>query len=210
MIKTRKILDQVTPYQLPTIPRGNKIRLDLNENVKGCSPAVRKAINKAGSDDIAMYPEYQELIEKLAHYLRLVLDNILLTNGADEAIRCIMDCYIEKGEEVIIPVPNYSMFGILTQLRGAETKEVLYGNDFSFPLEDVFTTISLRTRLVVISNPNSLLGTSIKRSALIKILRKTQALGSVVLLDETYHHFAQRTFVDLRISWFATRICGIF
>jgi hypothetical protein len=64
MIKPRKALENVIPYQLPLISRKNKIRLDLNESPFWCSPKVMEAIKSVGPEDISTYPEYQTLMEK--------------------------------------------------------------------------------------------------------------------------------------------------
>lgn len=197
MIKVRKVLNEFIPYQLSAVPRQDKIKLNLNENTKGCSPQVIKAISKINPYDIAIYPEYQGLIKKLADYLSVAPENILLTDGGDEAIRCIIDSYIEKGDEIIIPAPNYSMFVLLSKLREAKIVEVLYNKDFSFPLKNLLDTITGKTKMVIISNPNSPLGSSIGKNDLVKILNKTDASDSAVLLDEAYQHFANKTHIKL-------------
>jgi len=195
MIAARESLAGVPAYQLPVASRKDKIRLDFNENIRGCSPKVLEAIRNIGADDIAVYPEYLSLVKKIANYHNVDPENVLLTNGADDAIRCVMDAYVEEGDEVIIPVPTFSMFGILARLRGARIVEILYNEDFSFPLERLLNAITERTRMVVVVNPNSPTGTSIGREDLVQILIK--AGESVVLLDETYHHFARRSYVEL-------------
>src|SRR4030042_7085082 len=85
--------------------RKNKIKLDLNENLMGCSLKVIEALKKVTYDEISMYPEYDTFMNKLASYLNLEPNNLMLTNGADEALRVIMDTYLDKSDEIIIPIP---------------------------------------------------------------------------------------------------------
>lgn len=197
MIKGRKILDRIAPYQVSPFSRKHKIRLDFNENRLGCSPSVMKAIKNISHDDLEAYPEYEALLEKLARHLRLPSEKMILTNGGDEAIQCIMDCYVEKGEEVIIPVPNFTLFSILAQLREAKISEVLYNKDFSFPVKGLLARMTKKTKMAILSNPASPMGTSIGKEDLIKILIKARANEAIILLDETYYHFSERNYGEL-------------
>jgi histidinol-phosphate aminotransferase len=192
VIKARKSLEKVTPYRLPLISRKSKIRLDLNESPFGCSPKVMEAIKSVGHEDISTYPEYQTLMEKIANYFEIKSENVLLTNGADDAIRCIIETYVEEKDEVMIPEPSYSMFDIFCKIRGAKILKVPCDKDLSFPTEKLLSQINERTRMIVLSNPGNPTGTSIKEGDLIKILKK----GKIVLLDETYWHFAKKNYTN--------------
>jgi len=43
-------------YEAPAEGRSDKLRLDFNENTTGCSPAVRRALAKLTTKQLAMYP----------------------------------------------------------------------------------------------------------------------------------------------------------
>jgi len=43
-------------YEAPAEGRSEKLRLDFNENTAGCSPAVRRALAKLTTKQLAMYP----------------------------------------------------------------------------------------------------------------------------------------------------------
>ena len=77
--------------------RKDKIKLDLNENLMGCSLKVIEALKKVTCDEISMYPEYDFFINKLASYLELETNNLMLTNGADEALRAVHAGQTEYG-----------------------------------------------------------------------------------------------------------------
>ncbi|HIE05574.1 MAG TPA: histidinol-phosphate transaminase [bacterium (Candidatus Stahlbacteria)] len=195
MIEPRECLHRVTPYPMPEPGRKTKTRLDMNENTRGCSPRVLDAIKNINQDDIAAYPEYQGLIEKLAHFHNVRPENLLLTNGADDAFRCIMATYLDSRHQVILPIPIYPMFEIFARQNGAQVTEVLYNQDLSFPTEKVINAINEKTKMVVIVNPGNPTGTTITRKELIRIL--TAAKTAVVLLDETYYQFTEESFIPL-------------
>ena len=195
MIESRRGLDGVVPYPVPSYTRKDKLRFDLNESNFGCSPKVLRAIKSASKLDLLMYPDYEKLNTKIAEEYNVLPSNILLTNGGDDAIRSITDTFVDKKEEVLLPVPTYSMFALYAKLSGAKIKEVVYNKDFSFPINKVLKGITHRTKMVVVVNPASPLGTTITKQELVDILEK--AKNSIVLLDETYHHFSGKSMAHL-------------
>jgi histidinol-phosphate aminotransferase len=195
MIESRKGLLGVVPYPVPSYSRKDKLRFDLNESNFGCSPKVMRALKSASKSDLLIYPEYEKLNNKLAEEYNVLPSNILLTNGGDDAIRSVTDTFVDKKDEVLLPVPTYSMFELYAKLSGAKIKEVVYNRDFSFPINKVLKGISQRTKMVVVVNPASPLGSTVTRQELIEILDK--AKNSIVLLDETYHHFSGKSMAHL-------------
>ncbi len=195
MIKPRENLENVAVYKLPGYSRRDKIRLDLNENTRGCTPSVLEAIRNVKIDDISIYPEYERLKEKIAENQKVDPENILLTNGADEAIRCVMETYLDEADEVLVPAPAYSMFTLISDLKEAKVIEVRYSDNLSFPVTRIVDAITNKTKMIVTANPSSPIGTSIKVEELMRILEK--ATNSIVILDETYYHFSQTSFAHL-------------
>ena len=71
-----------------------------------------------------------------------------------------------------------------------------YGsNDMSFPLDDVLNSITEKTKLVVICNPNNPTGTLISVADIEKICKK--AKDAIVYVDEAYAEFSAVTAVPL-------------
>ncbi len=84
-------------YEAPAEGRSDKLRLDFNENTTGCSPAVRRALAKLTTKQLAMYPEYQAPTRRIAHYFGVRPQELLLTNGGDDALRVFFDTFVEPG-----------------------------------------------------------------------------------------------------------------
>jgi histidinol-phosphate aminotransferase len=194
MIKPRKTMANAKTYQIYNEARKQKVRLDLNENAWGCSPKVMAAIKNTTAEDVSLYPEYGPFIKKLAHHYHISPENLLISNGADDSIRCVYDSLVEEGDEILLPVPNYGMFDIYGRIRGAKTIEILYRQDFSFPTQKVLEIASEKTKLIIIVNPANPLGTTIPETELIEIL--TKARDSFILLDETYFHFMGKSYIN--------------
>ncbi len=197
MIRPRKAIEKMKPYNPPLEGRRGLIRLDFNENTVGCSPNVLEAMRKISADEIATYPEYSKFKRKLANYLGIKEDELMVNNATDESIMVIMQTYIEKGDEVILPVPTFAMFRFYAQLMEAKLNEILYNKDLSFPTDKVLSSISKKTKLVILCNPNNPTGTPIKKEDVIKIIQKAEANSSLVLLDEAYVQYNKSTCIDL-------------
>ncbi|MDO8633824.1 MAG: histidinol-phosphate transaminase, partial [archaeon] len=171
--------------------RIDKMRLDFNENLSGCSTKVLDSLKKISPETISCYPEYGKFMEKLAEYLGLESSEILLTNGSDEGIKLVIEAFVENGEEAIILSPAFSMFEIYSNAAGARIKKILYREDFVFPLEEILGSITEKTKIIVLVNPNSPTGTMVESFALEKILVK--AKGAVVLVDEAYCQYSGKS-----------------
>ena len=131
MISPRKAVVEMQKYNPPTSDRETSLRLDFNENTIGCSPKVIKALSKINSITLATYPEYTKLRKIIASYCDVSVEEIITTNGTDEAIKTIIESYIEKDkDEIIIPVPTYAMFKFYAQLNEAVIKEIEYNQIF--------------------------------------------------------------------------------
>src|SRR3989344_3606310 len=142
MIKPRKAVIEMEKYNPPTSGRENYMRLDFNENTLGCSPIVIRRLRKISSSSFSIYPEYGNLRKALAKYCKVREDEVLPTNATDEAIKTIIETYIEKGkDEIVIPIPTFAMLKFYAQLNEAIIKEVVYNQDLSFPTKRIIDSI---------------------------------------------------------------------
>ena len=122
-------------------------------------------------------------------------EEVALTNGVDEAIHVLFEAYLEEGDEVLLPVPTYTMYEIYAAATDARTVTVLAGDDLAFPFERLIAAITPRTKVIAIANPNSPSGTTATREQLLTIAERAQQ--AVVLVDEAYYHFHGETVMDL-------------
>ena len=197
MIKPKKAVLKMKEYVPPTSGRENKLRLDFNENTVGCSPKVIQALKKIDTNKMSVYPEYSEFISKLAKRNGVDKEEIVLTNATDEAIKLVMDTFIENGEEIIIPTPTFAMFKFYAELAEATIKEVLYNKDLSFPTDKVLNSINEATKLIVLVSPNNPTGTIISDKDILSIVKKAEQNDALVIIDEAYYEFCNKSSVNL-------------
>src|SRR5271155_1235297 len=78
----------------PPLSGRQGLRLDFNENTVACSPRVLEALAAIAAADLAKYPERGKVEAKVAQHLGLDPDQVLLTNGVDEAIHVLCQTYL--------------------------------------------------------------------------------------------------------------------
>ncbi len=178
-------------YEAPAEGRSDKVRLDFNENTRGCSPAVRRALAKLTTKQLAMYPEYQKPTERLARYFGVRPEELLLTNGGDEALRVFFDTFVEPASSILICEPTFPMYRYYAEIAGAQVCAARYGRSMEFPLEDVLAGLRKNPRVLFIANPNNPTGTLIGEKELRSILES--ATQTVVVMDEAYSEFSDFT-----------------
>jgi len=194
-LPVRKAILLRRTYEAPAEGRAGKIRLDFNENTTGCSPAARRALARLTAKEIATYPEYEAPTRKLANYFRVRADELLLTNGGDDALRVFFDTFVEPRTDVLICEPTFPMYRYYAEIAGARVKVLRYGANMEFPLAEAVAALRKKPRLFFLANPNNPTGTSVPRAAIRKLLRA--ATHTVVVLDEAYAEFS----VESALSW---------
>ncbi len=190
----RAVVRAMREYHPPLGDRSG-LRLDFNENTLACSPRVREALGRITAGDLTRYPERGPVEAIVAAHLGLPTEQVLLTNGVDEAIHVLCQAYLEPGDEILLPVPTYSMYEVYASATGATIVTMQADRaDFCFPYEQVLAAITPRTRLIALANPNSPTGAALSREQILSIARR--APHSIVLADEAYFHFFGETVLD--------------
>lgn len=199
-LRTRPEVARMTPYHPPTEGRYGRLRLDFNENTVGCSPRVLDALREATADEVATYPEYSEILGRVAKRLGLARDQVLVTNGIDDAIRTIYLTFLGPEDTLVLPSPTFALFDVNAQIVGARIERIPYrAGSLAFPLDEVLSRLCAppAPRLLVVVNPNNPTGTAIGRADVEHLLGAAAAAGTLVLLDEAYHEFAGLDLLDL-------------
>ena len=190
MLKARQAIQSLKEYHPPLGGRTG-LRLDFNENTTGASPRVLRRLQQLTMEDLARYPEREPVEAQVAEALGLKPEEVLLTNGVDEAIHLLCEAYLEPADEAIIVVPTFAMYEISAAATGARVLRIAAREDFSFPLEAVLAAVTGRTRMIAVANPNNPTGTIVSAEGLLQIANA--APQAAVLLDEAYYEFCGQT-----------------
>ena len=192
MLSCRGAVRQMHEYH-PPLSRRAGLRLDFNENTDGCSPRVLEQIRSITAEDLARYPEREPTETIVAEHLGLEPEQVLLTNGVDEAIHLLCEAYLEPLHEVIVVTPTYSMYEIHAEATGARVVRVQCESDFRFPFEKVLRAITPATRLIAVATPNNPTGSVATRDQVLQMANA--ARDAALLVDEAYFDFYGETVI---------------
>lgn len=187
-LPVRKAILNRRTYEAPAEGRSDKLRLDFNENTTGCSPAVRRALARLTTRQLAMYPEYQAHTQRIARHLGVRPEELLLTNGGDDALRFFFDAFVDSGSSILICEPTFPMYRYYAEIYGARISVLRYGREMDFPLEGVLAALRKNPRVLFIANPNNPTGTLLQKEEVRRILKA--ATHTVVVMDEAYAEFS--------------------
>ncbi len=179
----------------PPLGSRDALRLDFNENTLACSPRVREVLGRISAGALTRYPERQPVEAIVAAHLGLSAVQVALTNGVDEAIHVLFEAFLGEGDEVLLPVPTYTMYELYASATDASVITVQAANDLHFPCARLLAAITPRTKIIAIANPNSPSGSVTTRAQILEIAGR--APHAVVLVDEAYFHFHGESVMDL-------------
>jgi histidinol-phosphate aminotransferase len=190
VLKAREAVRTLKEYHPPL---GNRegLRLDFNENTAACSPRVLQTLRDLDGETLARYPVREPAERAVAAAFGVSADELLLTNGTDEAIHLICETYLEPGDDALVIVPTFAMYEIYAAATSARVVSVPAGRDFSFPTADVIAAVTPRTRFIAVANPNNPTGTFAPISDLVTIAKA--APDAALLVDEAYFEFCGET-----------------
>jgi histidinol-phosphate aminotransferase len=179
----------------PPLGSRDALRLDFNENTLECSPKVREALAQISAGSLTRYPEREPVEAIIAAHLSLRPEQAALTNGVDEAIHVLFEAFLDAGDELLLPVPTYTMYEVYASATDARAVTVLAADNLEFPFDRLVAAISPRTKIIAIANPNSPSGSAASRTQLLALAKR--APHAVLLVDEAYFHFHGETVIDL-------------
>jgi alanine-synthesizing transaminase len=115
-------------------------------------------------------------------------EHILLGNGVSELILMTMQALLNKGDEVLVPSPDYPLWTAAVGLAGGKAVHYICDekSDWNPDVKDIASKITDRTKAIVIINPNNPTGAVYDKAVLQKILNLASRHGLIVLSDEIY------------------------
>jgi histidinol-phosphate aminotransferase len=199
------------PFVLPD-PH-TTLRLHLNENTSGCSPAVLAAIRGVDALEAATYPNAAPATTAAERYFGVEPGWVQLTDGLDDGLRVAAEvarvgataALSERGVAVVVD-PTFEMYEIYIAGVGLEIAKIPAGADFEFPLDGIMRALTPRTRLVYLADPNNPTGQPIPDGAIQKIADAVP--HAVVVVDEAYSEFSGRSIIGPMLGHHRNLVVG--
>jgi histidinol-phosphate aminotransferase len=179
------------PEYHPPLAGRNALRLDFNENTFAPSPRVFAKLQSLTAEALTIYPERHHLEQITAAHYGLQTNEVLLTNGVDEAIHLLACTFLEPADEVLLCTPSFFMYDVSCSMMTPNLVRIQAGDDFAFPLERMLAAITPRTKLIMIATPNNPTGQTVSREQMLQVC--AAAPHAVVFADEAYFHFYGET-----------------
>lgn len=192
-ILPKKAVLDLSPYGAPDEGRLNAIRLDFNENTRAVSGAYPEGMPETW---ISAYPEYGILLDKLAKYMAVSSESILLTNGSDEGINLVANTFVEPGiDRAVISNPCFVMIKQCLTIAGAILDEAPVLPNLEFDLEGIESSLSKNPRMAMFATPDNPTGSIIPTAVIEKWCQKYP--DTLFVIDEAYGEFAGTSVIPL-------------
>lgn len=191
-------------YRVEMPPGGIRAKLDANESPFALGDSMRDELAaemaKALADvELHRYPdpEARELRRLLAQDLGVAAEQVLASNGSDEAIQLLAIAVGAPGVAVAAPIPTFVMYELTARALGLNFVGVPLSDQFDLDVGRFCEVLGAeRPRLVFLAWPNNPTGRLYDRAAVEEIVRVgcRDGANALVVVDEAYFHYAGQTF----------------
>ena len=164
------------------------IKLASNENPFGPSPLAVKAARTALSQG-ELYPDGGCVVlrQKLAQKLALTPEQVVIGNGSNELLELLGHVFLVPGDEVVMGLPSFAVYKLVTLLFGAKPVEVPLVNH-KHDLSLLLKAVTPKTKLVYLPSPNNPTGTANTQEEIYSFVRSLPE-SVVFAYDEAYSEF---------------------
>jgi len=163
-------------------------KLASNENPLGPSLAALQAMHGA-LEHAHLYPDGSGfyLRKAIAAKLSVAPENVILGNGSNEVIEFLGHGFLNSGDDVITCQYAFIVYKLLATAFGVRTIETP-SPDYQQDLDATLDSVTSKTRIIFIPNPNNPTGTLISQQAIDRFISRVPD-NIVVVFDEAYFEF---------------------
>jgi len=173
------------------------INFTIGEPEYDTPDAIKGAAFEAIQRNQTHYPPQQGLLalreaisayELKANAVHYAPTEIVITNGATEALAAVLLAVLSEGDEVIIPSPMYVSYAPIiafckAKLVALDTRP----HDFQITPDALQALITPKTKLILITSPNNPTGVVFSNASLQAVKDAALAHELFVLSDDVYH-----------------------
>ena len=166
------------------------IKIASNENNYAPFPTVLKAMERELTH-LNRYTDvtFKDIKELLGQLYGLSARHIAIAHGTESMFQTLGRCFIEYGDEILMPAVTYGLYREIAKLMGGSVVESPM-KDFAVDMDALIQAVTPKTKLVWLANPNNPTGTIVPKE---KVEELFEALPehAWVILDEAYAEFAR-------------------
>jgi histidinol-phosphate aminotransferase len=181
----------------PVADADGMVKLDAMENPYALPASLRKELAvRLASIDLNRYPQPspQRLREAIARRMAVPAGmEIMLGNGSDELIQILISALARPGAVLMYPSPTFVMYSMGATFNRMKAVAVPLREDFSLDADAFIARMKVeKPALLFIAYPNNPTGVLYPEADIARIIRACEGL---VVVDEAYHVFAQKSFL---------------
>ncbi|MGN0812791.1 MAG: histidinol-phosphate transaminase [Candidatus Coproplasma sp.] len=184
-------LNLIEPY-VPGEQLNDKkyIKLNTNENPFYPSSRAIERVDETLLSSLNRYsdPESKVLNKAIADFYGVKSENVLATNGSDEALAFAFMAY---GKKVCFPDVTYGFYEVLANLFDCDAQKISLNEDFTINPQDYYNA----NKTVVIANPNAQTGIALSINEIEDIIDNNP--DNIVIIDQAYVDFGEGNAIDL-------------
>ena len=181
------------PYTPGEQPKDMKyVKLNTNESPFAPSElAQEKAAEALKRLQLYSDPDCTELVRVISEAYGIEKDEVLFTNGSDEALNFAFMAYCDNKHMAAFPDITYGFYPVFAQINNIPYVEIPLKEDFSIDINDY---IGLN-KTIFIANPNAPTGMALSLAEIEQIIQSNP--DNVVVIDEAYVDFGADSCVAL-------------
>lgn len=175
------------------------LRLNRNERV---APWPERFITDVFSNIpgyfLSVYPDLSSFYGKLAKFIGVDEDQLLVTSGIDGAIKTIFEICSVPSDRIGVLAPTYAMYNVYSKIFGTKLCEISYDpKTLKLDWDGLVDLIKSKPKVVFIPNPNQPVEDNLTLSQIEELLKFSSATDTLIVIDEAYYHFGCQSAVEL-------------
>ncbi len=187
-----KNIEAYKPGDQPKV-EGSIIKLNTNESPFPPSKNIENLLKGLDIGELRLYPNprAQKLCDSVAAKFGISSDNVMATNGSDEALTYIFNAFVSNKKLVVLTNPTYTVYESLAERFDVSFSVIETENDFSIDLTKVPNE---EHTVFFLANPNAQTGIYIDFDILESFVETFKGL---IIVDEAYIDFAPKSAITL-------------
>ena len=180
------------------------------EVLKATADALLGGFTKYGpaAGDLQLRKEIAKKLQE-KNNIDVGFKNVMITNGAKQAIYNLFQVLLNEGDEVIIPAPYWLSYPQMVKLAGG-IPVVLSSNPenrFKIDFQEICSKISSKTKFIILNTPNNPTGKILDKKEILEITNIIRQHKNIYILsDEIYECILQKGFKHFSLASIASDI----
>ncbi|ACV26275.1 aminotransferase class I/II-fold pyridoxal phosphate-dependent enzyme [Kangiella koreensis] len=162
------------------------LKLDFNERADRFPSWLD--MSKLSPQNYWRYPDQTELKLEMSNQLGLQPEQVMVSNGGDEAIELMFKVACLEQKELIIPMPAFSQYLSGIKIWNSKAQLIPAQENQSIDLEASLNALTDKS-ILVLTSPNNPTGETLSLDVIRDVCKRAKKKGAEVFLDQAYIEF---------------------